>query len=154
LFPPGGALRSGIYWIRVGSTRTHRRLSILIAHRDAAWVDQAKQRLETVGYDVTDCLEPEWVEDLLGGSRPFDLACISSELDPSAQASILRAVKKIASAPKVMILMDALDSGSMSLRAGITTTAAGLLSHRITEDVSDFVRAVVEQLGIPLRPRV
>lgn len=138
----------------MGSTRTHRRLSVLIAHRDAAWVDQAKQKLEAVGYDVTDCLEPEWVEDLLGGSRPFDLACISSELDPSAQAGILRAVKKIPSAPRVMILMDALDSGSMSLRAGsTTTTAAGLLTHRITDDVTDFVRAVVEHLGIPLRPR-
>jgi hypothetical protein len=128
-------------------------LSILIAHRDAVWVDQAKQRLEAVGYSVTDCLEPEWVEDLLGGSRPFDLACITSELDPSAQAGILRTVRKIPLAPKLMILMDALDSASVNLRAG-TTTTAGLLTHRISEDVTEFVRAVVDQLGIPLRPRL
>jgi len=137
----------------VGSSRTHRRQSVLIAHRDAAWVDQAKQRLEAVGYTVTDCLEPEWAEDLLAGSRPFDLACISSELDPSAQAGIMRAVKKLAAVPKLMILMDALDSASVSLRAGPTTTSAGILTHRLTEDVTEFVRAVVDQLGIPLRPR-
>jgi hypothetical protein len=138
----------------VASTRTHRRQSVLIAHRDAAWVDQAKQRLEAVGYRVTDCLEPEWAADLLAGSRPFDLACISSELDPSAQAGILRVIKKLPSAPKVMILMDALDSASVSLRAGITTSTPGLLTHRLSEDVTEFVRAVVDQLGIPLRPRI
>jgi hypothetical protein len=101
----------------MGSTRTHRRQSVLIAHRDAAWVDQAKQRLEAVGYQVTDCLEPEWAADLLAGSRPFDLACISSELDPSAQAGILRTIKRLPAAPKVMILMDALDSASVQLRS-------------------------------------
>ncbi|HXX94881.1 MAG TPA: hypothetical protein VEN81_14735 [Planctomycetota bacterium] len=138
----------------MASTRTHRRQSVLIAHRDAAWVDQAKQRLETVGYKVTDCLEPEWAADLLGGSRLYDLACISSELDPSAQAGILRALRKIPSAPKLMILMDALDSASVSLRAGATTSTPGILTHRLTEDVTDFVRAVVDQLGIPLRPRI
>jgi hypothetical protein len=138
----------------VGSTRTHRRLSVLIAHRDAVWVDQAKQRLEAVGYSVTDCLEPEWVEDLLAGSRPFDLACVTSELDPSRQAGILRAVKKIPSAPRLLILMDALDSASVNLRAGATTTTPGLLTHRISEDITDFVRVVVDELGIPLRPRL
>ena len=139
---------------RMASTRSHRRLSILIAHRDSVWVDQAKQRLESVGYDVTDCLEPEWAADLLEGSRPFDLACISSELDPSAQANILRAVKKCAGTPKLMILLDSLDSASVSLRAGLTPASAGLLTHRLSEDVTEFVRAVVDQLGIPLRPRV
>jgi hypothetical protein len=138
----------------MASTRTHRRLSVLIAHRDAAWVDQAKQRLETVGYQVTDCLEPEWAADLLEGSRPFDLACISSELDPSAQAGILRAVKKRSVTPKVMILLDSLDSASVSLRAGLTPTSRGILTHRLSEDVTEFVRAVVDELGIPLRPRV
>lgn len=137
----------------MASTRTHRRLSVLLAHRDPVWVDQAKQRLETVGYQVTDCLEPEWAADLLEGSRPFDLACISSELDPSAQADIMRAVKKRARAPKVMILLDSLDSASVSLRAGLTPTAGGVLTHRLSEDVTEFVRAVVDQLGIPLRPR-
>jgi hypothetical protein len=138
----------------MSSTRTHRRLRILLAHRDAAWVDQAKQRLETIGYSVTDCLEPEWVEDLLGGSRPFDLACITSELDPSAQAAILRTVKKIPSAPRLMILLDALDSASVNLRAGVTPASTGPLTHRISEDVTDFVRAVVAELGIPLRPHL
>ena len=138
----------------MGSTRSHRRLSVLIAHRDAVWVDQAKQRLETVGYKVTDCLEPEWAADLLAGSRPFDLACVSSELDPSAQAEIMRALKKLPSAPKLMLLLDALDSASVSLRAGATTSSGGLLTHRVSEDVTEFVKAVVAQLGIPLRPRV
>lgn len=135
----------------MGSTRTHRQLSVLIAHRDAAWVDQAKQRLEAVGYRVTDCLEPDWVADLLEGSRPFDLACVSSELDPSAQADILRAVKNRTVAPKLMILLDALDSSSVSIRAE-TPTSGELLTHRLSGDVTDFVRAVVDQLGIPLRP--
>ena len=137
----------------MGSSRSHRRLSVLIAHRDAVWVDQAKQRLESVGYGVTDCLEPEWAADLLSGSRPYDLACITSELDPSAQAEIMRAIKKLPGAPKLMLLMDALDSASVSLRAGMTTSSAGMLTHRLSEDVTEFVRAVVAQLGIPLQPR-
>ena len=116
------------------------------------WVDQAKQRLESVGYGVTDCLEPEWAADLLGGSRAYDMACISSELDPSAQAEIMRAIRKLAAAPKLMLLMDALDSASVSLRAGLTTSSANLLTHRLSEDVTEFVRAVVAHLGIPLRP--
>jgi hypothetical protein len=29
-----------------------------------------------------------------------------------------------------------------------------LLTHRISEDLTEFVRAVVDQLGIPLRPRI
>lgn len=138
----------------MGSTRSHRRLSVLIAHRDAVWVDRAKQRLETVGYQVTDCLEPEWAADLLEGSRPFDLACVSSELDPSAQAGILRALKKRASGPKLMLLLDALDSASVSLRSGSTSTSSGILTHRVSEDVTEFVKAVVSHLGIPLRPRL
>jgi len=138
----------------VGSSRSHRRLSVLIAHRDAVWVDQAKQRLETVGYQVTDCLEPEWAADLLEGSRPFDLACVSSELDPSAQAGILRALKKRPSGPKLMLLLDALDSASVSLRSGSTSTSSGILTHRVSEDVTEFVKAVVSHLGIPLRPRL
>ena len=137
----------------MASTRTHRRLSVLIAHRDAVWVDQAKQRLEAVGYQVTDCLEPEWAGDLLGGSRPFDLACISSELDPSAQAEILRAVKKLPAPPKMMFLLDSLDSASVSLRGDATPAGKSLLTHRITGDITEFVRLVVDQLGIPLRPR-
>jgi hypothetical protein len=132
----------------------HRRQSVLIAHRDSAWVDQAKQRLEAVGYQVTDCLEPEWAADLLGGSRMFDLACVSSELDPSAQAGLLRTLRNLPSAPKLMILLDALDSASVSLRTGPATPTPGLLTHRVSEDLTEFVRAVVDQLGIPLRPPI
>jgi len=144
----------GLYFLRVGSTRSHRRLSVLIAHRDAVWVDQAKQRLETVGYQVTDCLEPEWAADLLAGSRPYDLACVSSELDPSAQAGIVRALKSLPGSPKLMLLLDALDSASVNLRAGTSSTGGGILTHRVSDDVTEFVKAVVSQLGIPLRPRV
>ncbi len=133
----------------MGTTKAHRRLSVLIAHRDAAWVDQAKQKLEAVGYQVTECLEPEWAADLLAGSRPFDLACISSELDPSQQAAVVRAMGKAGSPPRLMLLLDELDSASISFR-----TRGGFLTHRVSEDVRDFVKAVVDQLGIPLRPRL
>jgi hypothetical protein len=132
----------------MGTTKAHRRLSVLIAHRDAAWVDQAKRRLEAVGYRVTDCLEPEWAVDLLGGSRLFDLAAISSELDPASQANILQAIQKLPLPPKLIVLLDELDSASVSVRS-----SGGLLTHRISEDPTPFVRAVVEQLGLPLRPR-
>jgi len=132
------------------SARSHRQLSVLIAHRDAAWVDQAKQRLETVGYKVTDCLEPEWAADLLQGSRPYDLACISSELDPASQASILRMLQKRGGGgPKLVLLLDQLDSASINIRQG-----GGLLTYRISGEIQDFVKLVVDQLGIPLRPRV
>jgi hypothetical protein len=131
----------------VGTTKSHRQLRVLIAHRDAEWVDRAKQRLEAVGYSVTDCLEPEWAADLLEGSRPFDLACVSSELDPSQQAGILRSMKKGDAAPKLVLLLDDLDSASLVLRKG------GFLTYRVTQDLKDFVKLVVDQLGIPLRPR-
>jgi hypothetical protein len=134
----------------VGTSRAHRQQSVLIAHRDAVWVDQAKQKLEAVGYRVTECLEPEWAADLLTGSRPFDLACISSELDPSEQAAILKALRKVGTPPRLMLLLDALDSASISFR---TSSGGGFLTHRVSDDVRDFVQAVVDQLGIPLRPR-
>jgi DNA-binding NtrC family response regulator len=133
----------------MGSTRTHRQLSVLIAHRDAAWVDQAKQRLETVGYKVTDCLEPEWAADLLQGSRPYDLACISSELDAASQAAILRMMQKKGAALKLVLLLDELDSASINIRKG-----GGLLTYRISGDIQEFVKLVVDQLGIPVRPRL
>jgi hypothetical protein len=131
----------------MGTTRSHRQLSVLLAHRDAAWVDQARQRLEAIGYKVTDCLEPEMVVDLLTGPAAFDLACVSSELDPSAQATILKALRGRAGGPRLLLLLDDLDSASINFREGGT-----VLTHRVTADVSDFIRAVVEQLGLPLRP--
>ncbi|MFN3485534.1 MAG: hypothetical protein ACK44W_08640 [Planctomycetota bacterium] len=130
----------------MATARSHRQLSILLAHRDAAWVDQARQRLEAIGYKVTDCLEPELVVDLLTGPATFDLACVSSELDPSAQASVVQALRRRTGGPRLILLLDELDSASVNFRDG-----GPVLTHRVTSDVSDFVRTVVEQLGLPLR---
>lgn len=132
----------------MATARSHRQLSILLAHRDAAWVDQARQRLEAIGYKVTDCLEPELVVDLLTGPATFDLACVSSELDPSAQANVVKALRRRTGGLRLILLLDDLDSASVNFRDG-----GPVLTHRVTADVSDFVRTVVEQLGLPLRPR-
>jgi hypothetical protein len=131
----------------MATARSHRQLSVLLAHRDAAWVDQARQRLEAIGYRVTDCLDPNLVVDLLTGPATFDLACVSSELDPSAQAAVLKALRKRTGGPRLLLLLDELDSASINFREG-----GAVLTHRVTACVSDFVRAVVEQLGLPLRP--
>ena len=139
--------RRGRYNFLVTSKRTHRPL-ILIAHRDAVWVDQAKRRLEEMGYSVTDCLEMEWVADLLGGSRPFDLAAVSSELDPASQASILRSLTEKGGTTKLVMLLDALDSASMHYR-----TKTGLLTYRISVDgVAEFALLVASQVGVPPKP--
>lgn len=141
IFTP--ALRAG-YTFPVSSRRP-RCPRILIAHRDAAWVDQAKQRLETMGYSVTECLEPDWAPDLLAGSRPYDLAALTSELDPSAQAAILKIVGKNRTATKIMMLLDELDSASILVRGN-----TGMLTHRISQDnVSAFALAVAAQVGMP-----
>lgn len=130
------------------STRTKRRPRILIAHPDSVWVDQAKRRLEELGYSVTDCLDMEWVADLLGGSRPFDLAAISSELDPASQAAILRTFTEKGGSTKLVLLLDQLDSASMHYR-----TQSGLLTHRISpEGVAEFALLVASQVGMPPRP--
>lgn len=129
------------------TTRRGHRPRILISHRDAVWIDQAKQRLEAMGYSVTECLEPDWVPDLLAGSRPYDLAAVTSELDPSAQASIMRLVKERKTMTKIMMLLDELDSATMSYKSG-----TGLLTHRITgENVHEFALAVAAQVGVPNR---
>jgi len=129
------------------STRRAHRPRILIAHRDAVWVDQAKGRLEAMGYSVTECLEPDWTPDLLAGSRPYDLAAVTSELDPSAQATILKLVREQKTVTKIMLLLDDLDSATMHYK-----TQAGLLTHRISSDnVHEFAIAVAAQLGIPSR---
>jgi hypothetical protein len=129
------------------TTRRGHRPRILIAHRDAVWIDQAKQRLEAMGYSVTECLEPDWTPDLLAGSRPYDLAAVTSELDPTAQASILRLMKEKKTMTKIMMLLDELDSATMNFKSG-----TGLLTHRITQDnVHEFALAVAAQVGVPPR---
>ncbi|HZE96118.1 MAG TPA: hypothetical protein VE981_03755 [Planctomycetota bacterium] len=128
------------------SKRTHRP-RILIAHRDTVWVDQAKQRLEALGYSVTECLEPDWTPDLLAGSRPYDLAAVTSELDPSAQATILKLLKEKKTATKIMMLLDDLDSASMHYKAN-----SEMLTHRISQDnIHEFAIAVAAQLGVPTK---
>jgi hypothetical protein len=129
------------------TTRRPHRPRILIAHRDAVWVDQAKGRLEAMGYSVTECLEPDWTPDLLAGSRPYDLAAVTSELDPAAQATILKLVRERKTITKIMLLLDELDSATMHYK-----TQAGLLTHRISGDnVHEFAVAVAAQVGVPSR---
>ena len=128
-------------------TRRSHRPRILIAHRDAVWVDQAKGRLEALGYSVTECLEPDWTPDLLAGSRPYDLAAVTSELDPSAQAAILKLLKDGKTGTKIMMLLDDLDSATLHF-----TRQTGLLTHRISQNnVHEFAIAVAAQVGAPPR---
>jgi DNA-binding response OmpR family regulator len=129
------------------TTRRSHRPRILIAHRDAVWVDQAKQRLESMGYSVTECLEPDWTPDLLAGSRPYDLAAVTSELDPAAQGAILKLVRERLSGTKIMMLLDQLDSATIVYKGN-----SGLLTHRISQDnVHEFAIAVAAQVGVPAR---
>jgi len=129
------------------STRRARRPRILIAHRDAAWVDQAKGRLESLGYAVTECLEPDWTPDLLAGSRPYDLAAVTSELDPAAQATILKLVRDRKTATKILLLLDELDSATLHFKG-----PDGILTHRISRDnIHDFAVAVAAAVGVPSR---
>ncbi len=131
------------------TTRRSHRPRILIAHRDAVWVDQAKGRLEAMGYSVTECLEPDWTLDLLAGSRPYDLAAVTSELDPSAQATIMKLLKERKTATKIMMLLDDLDSATLHYKS-----QTGLLTHRISADnVHEFAIAVAAQVGVaPRKP--
>ena len=141
-----GSLR-GLRYTGAVTTRRAHRPRILIAHRDAVWVDQAKGRLESMGYSVTECLEPDWTPDLLAGSRPYDLAAVTSEMDPSAQATILKLLREKKTSTKIMLLLDDLDSATISYK-----TQAGLLTHRISADnVHEFAIAVAAQVGVPSR---
>jgi hypothetical protein len=129
------------------TTRRGHRPRILIAHRDAAWVDQAKGRLEEMGYAVTECLEPDWTPDLLAGSRPYDLAAVTSELDPAAQATIMKLLRDRKTGTKILLLLDELDSATMNVQA-----QSGLLTHRITGgNVHEFALAVAAAVGVPSR---
>ncbi len=124
-----------------------RRRSILLAHGDPAWIDKARSRLENLGYDVTACPEPSWTADLITEDSSYDLAAISSEIDPAAQAKIIQAIRRHRRPPRLMILLDNLDTASVMFRSDET-----ILTHRISEDVESFVRAVVERVGLPPPP--
>jgi len=129
------------------TTRRTPQPRILIVHRDAVWVDQAKQRLEQMGYSVTECLEPDWVPDLLTGSRPYTLAAVTSEMDPMAQAEVLKLVSSKTGGTKIMLLLDQLDSATMHFRSN-----GNILTHRISSDnVHEFALAVAAQVGVSER---
>jgi len=129
------------------TTKRSPRPRILIAHRDAAWVDQAKQRLEAMGYSVTECLEPDWTPDLLAGSRPYHLAAVTSELDPMVQGAVLKLVREQKVGTKIMMLLDQLDSATIHFKAN-----SEILTHRIASDnIHEFALAVAAQVGVPNR---
>lgn len=123
-------------------TRGRIRPRILIAHRDHEWVDQARSRLEQMGYLVTECYELDWVPDILGGSMPIDLALISNEMDPNGQANILDTLKKRGILTKLVLLLDDLDD-SMSLRG------SGFSTFRIGQGIPQLALFVASQLGLP-----
>jgi hypothetical protein len=125
------------------------KLRILIAHPDAEWVGQAKERLLKMGYAVTDCLELEWAADLLTGSRVFDLAAISSEMDPAGQAAVLKSMREGKCTTKLLLLLDQLDSASISIRK-----QTGIPTFRISKDIHEFALAVAAQVGVPSRPPI
>jgi hypothetical protein len=128
-------------------TRSKVRPRILIAHPDPAWVDQAKSRLQEMGYAVTECLELDWVPDLLGGSLPFDLAVVSSEIDPDGQARIVQTLKDRGAMTKLILLLDELDSSTVLI--GPTKDYA---VHRVTQGVHELAILVAAQIGLPPRP--
>jgi hypothetical protein len=100
-----------------------------------------------MGYSVTECLEPDWVPDLLAGSRPYSLAAVTSEMDPMAQAEVLKLVRGQSGGTKIMMLLDQLDSATLHFRGN-----ANILTHRIASDnVAEFALAVAAQVGVPER---
>ena len=112
---------------------------ILLAHDDTVWVDKAKTALQAAGMRVTDCPDPSWVTDLIGGSHAFELAAVSSALDAGAQEAVLRTARK--RGISLLILLDPLDSSSLTYQKDMK-----LATHRITEDPSELVLAVRKQL--------
>ena len=131
----------------MATSRVTKRPRVLLAHRDAAWVAQAKQRLESLGYVVTDCLELAFAADLVTGTAPYALAAISNELDPDSQMRIMKFIKEGKSPLKLMLLLDNLDSASIHVRG-----KTGILTHRLSEDVNTFALAVAGQIGPAPRP--
>ena len=118
---------------------------ILIAHKDPEWVDQARSRLQSMGYLVTECHELDWVPDILGGSIPIDLALISNEMEPTGQASILDILKKRGVMTKLVLLLDELDSEVRGQTAMIT--------YRISKGVAELALLVAAQIGLPPEPK-
>jgi hypothetical protein len=129
------------------TSRQDRQPSVLLAHADPAWMDQARGRLERAGIQVTSCPEPAWALDLLEGDARFHLVAVSSETDLSTQAQLLEAVRRMRKPPKLMLLLDRLDSSSIHVRQD------GFLAHRLSDDLDAFVREVEAHLRPPPRPR-
>jgi hypothetical protein len=127
--------------------RSKIRPRILVAHPDPAWVDQAKSRLQEMGYVVTECLELSWVPDLLGGSLPFDLAVVSSEIDPDGQAKIVQALKDRGAMTKLILLLDELDASTV-----LAGPAKDYAVHRVSQGVHQLAVLVAAQIGLPPRP--
>lgn len=118
------------------------RSRILLAHKDREWVDQARSKLESLGYLVNDCYELDWVPDILGGSLPYDLALISNEIDPTGQASILDVLRKKGCPTKLILLLDDFDGSTLQVRK-----QTGLPTHRVSSGVDELAQLVVEQIG-------
>jgi hypothetical protein len=126
-------------------TRGRIRPRILIAHRDHEWVDQARSRLEQMGYLVTECYELDWVPDILGGSIPIDLALISNEMEPTGQASIVDVLKKRGVMTKLVLLLDDLDSEVRGQTA--------MVNYRMSTGVAELAALVAAQIGLPPEPK-
>ncbi len=127
--------------------RDPRKPSILLVHRDPVWVDLAKTRLELLGYQVAACPEPSWAVDLLVGGQTFDLLIISSETDPTTQEQILSETRKGEVQPKLMLLLDALDSSNLAVKR------RDIITHRLTGDLGAFLMDVTQHLGLPQRAK-
>ena len=121
---------------------------ILIAHLDHEWVDQARSKLESMGYLVNECFDLDWVPDILGGSIPFDLALISNEMDPTGQASVLDQIKKKGCPTKLILLLDDLDGSTMQMRR-----QTGLVTHRVSQGAAELALLVAAQIGLPPEPK-
>lgn len=121
---------------------------ILIAHKDHEWVDQARSKLEAMGYLVNECFELDWVPDILGGSMPFDLALLTNEMDPMGQATVLDTLKKRGCSTKLVLLLDDLDGDTLAVRG-----QTGLPTHRISHGVAELALLVAAQVGLPPEPK-
>ncbi|HEX7897530.1 MAG TPA: hypothetical protein VF950_07200 [Planctomycetota bacterium] len=117
---------------------------ILIAHKDHEWVDQARSKLESIGYLVTECYELDWVPDILGGSIPIDLALISNEMEPTGQASIVDVLKKRGVLTKLVLLLDDLDS---------EVRGQDMINYRLSQGVTELAALVAAQIGLPPEPK-
>ena len=132
----------------VGQTTRARgkiRPRILIAHKDHEWVDQARSKLESIGYLVTECYELDWVSDILAGSIPIDLALISNEMEPTGQASIVDTLKKRGVMTKLVLLLDELDSEIRGQTAMIT--------YRMSNGLDALAELVASEIGLPPEPK-